>query len=407
MLTNNRFYKKVSWNLFSNVMYAFSQWIIIVIISKFGDGKMLGQYSLAFSITAPIVLFCGLSLRSYQITDVKNMFSLKDYVLTRRLTNYFSLIIIVIFILISKYDFETNLIIIIIGLNKLIDGLNDIVQGDFQLNDNLEKASKLKVFKSLFFIVSTILSFYLFDSFIYILLVMTLLNYAYYYFVDFQLIKKPLNTLEYNINNVKLIIITTWTMGLNISLSSLTTNIPRVFVEKYDGLEVLGYFTAISYFMLIGTLFVTAIGQATSTNLSKSLEKNDINKFKSTIRNNINFSLILGIFSIIFSIFWGEKIIKLLYGSQAANYSDLLIILMIATTFNFITSPYSYGIISLRIMKKQPLITLISLGISLSLSYVLIPFYGVYGAGYIILISSIQQFFMKKHIFNKALKTLR
>lgn len=402
----NKFLKKMSWNLLSNVVYAFSQWIIIIIITKFGDSTMVGQYSLAFSITAPIVLFFSLSLRLYQTTDVSNTFTFNEYLMTRKFTNYLSMMFIGLFLIVADYSFETKVVIFIVGLTKLIDGLSDIVQGDFQLNDNLERASQLKILKSLFLIISSIVSLMTFDSLIYALILMMVLNYFYYYFIDYKLIKKKISRYRFKELRPKIskIIVITWTMGLNMSLSSLSTNIPRIFIEKYNGLDTLGYFTAISYFMLIGTMFVVAVGQATSLSLSRNLKDNNIKEFKKIINKNLSFSLLLGILAIIFSFLFGKEIINLFYNEKTANYSNILIILMFAATFNFATSPYNNAIISLRIMKKQPKVTLITVGISIIFSILLIPQYGIYGASVVILISSIQQLIMKYSIYKKEIK---
>ena len=45
-------------------------------------------------------------------------------------------------------------------------------------------------------------------------------------------------------------------------LSSLTTNIPRYFIEHYAGLEQLAYFSALIYILFAGNIVINALGQS-------------------------------------------------------------------------------------------------------------------------------------------------
>jgi hypothetical protein len=52
------------WMLNGNVVYAASQWGMLVVLAKLGTPQLVGEFALAPAITAPIVIGVALSLRS-------------------------------------------------------------------------------------------------------------------------------------------------------------------------------------------------------------------------------------------------------------------------------------------------------------------------------------------------------
>ncbi|MCS7287466.1 MAG: hypothetical protein RMK30_10780, partial [Anaerolineae bacterium] len=55
-----------AWTFAGNVVYALSQWGMMVSIAKFGSPEMVGRFALGLAITAPVILFTGLALRPVQ-----------------------------------------------------------------------------------------------------------------------------------------------------------------------------------------------------------------------------------------------------------------------------------------------------------------------------------------------------
>src|SRR5947209_7215699 len=69
----------LQWTIAGNVVYACTQWGILVLLAHLGDAAVVGRFSLGLAITAPIMLFAGLSLRTVQATDARREFLFADY----------------------------------------------------------------------------------------------------------------------------------------------------------------------------------------------------------------------------------------------------------------------------------------------------------------------------------------
>ena len=67
------------WSLIGNVLYAFCQWGVLVVLAKMCSPETVGTYVLGITVTSPIFLFAGLQLRRLQATDANEEFQFGHY----------------------------------------------------------------------------------------------------------------------------------------------------------------------------------------------------------------------------------------------------------------------------------------------------------------------------------------
>ena len=117
-----------SWTLVGNVVYAGTQWGILVLLARLGSPEAVGQFSLGLAIAAPIQLFANLQLRDVQATDARVQFQFRDYTGLRILMTIIAAC--VIFAIGGVlYHGETALTIAGFALSKGIESLSDVVYG--------------------------------------------------------------------------------------------------------------------------------------------------------------------------------------------------------------------------------------------------------------------------------------
>jgi len=96
--------KNFLWTICGNVVYAGSQWLMLVIVAKLGTPEMVGQFALGFAVTAPIIIFTNLNLRAVQATDQKAEYKFHDYLLLRLATTTIGILIIIAVVFFSEYS---------------------------------------------------------------------------------------------------------------------------------------------------------------------------------------------------------------------------------------------------------------------------------------------------------------
>src|SRR5262245_54066435 len=68
-----------SWTLLGNGLYAACQWAIVVVLAKLGTPEMVGKFTFALSLTAPVILLANLNLRRLQATDARHEYEFGEY----------------------------------------------------------------------------------------------------------------------------------------------------------------------------------------------------------------------------------------------------------------------------------------------------------------------------------------
>src|SRR5262245_26234 len=96
-----------AWTFVGNLVYAASQWAMLAVLAKLGNPVMVGQFALALSISAPVIMFTNLALRQVQATDARRDYSFGIYLGLRLITTALSLLIVAGIVLAAGYRRET------------------------------------------------------------------------------------------------------------------------------------------------------------------------------------------------------------------------------------------------------------------------------------------------------------
>ena len=180
-------------------------------------------------------------------------------------------------------------------------------------------------------------------------------------------------------------------MGVTLGLVTLQSSIPRIFLNKYESTELVGILSVLSYFVVIGSIFINSICQY----LSPKIVKFWINDIKGFIKNYIFMqviSLLFGFFVLFFCYFFGNIILNLVYGEKFIEYEKELNLIMFSGVFLYLSTVNGFTLTSIGYIGKQVYIFSFIVLITLLSSYLLIPRLGIDGAIYSMVIAYFTQF---------------
>ncbi|MCU7740180.1 lipopolysaccharide biosynthesis protein [Priestia megaterium] len=394
-----------SWTLIGNGLYAFSQWFIVFILAKYGSPQMVGIYSLGLALSAPVLMMTNLQLRVVQATDFKNKYPFGLYFGLRIIMTILALMIIIIAMLFLNYNENKFLIILIVSLSRGIDALSDIVYGVAQKHERMDLMSRSRIIKSILIIIMFPVCMYVWGSLLAGSVAILIISIICLLFIDLVNAKgyenvKPLIEKRSFLYIIKM----AFPLGVVLMLGSLYTNIPRYAIDSYLGEKELGYFTAISYFVVAGQTIITSLTQPASPRLAKIYSLGDINNFKRLLIKLCGVGLLLSVIGILASITLGEEILTILYTVEYRKYQVLFILLMLSTLFIYMGAFVGCGLTASRNFGIQPYLEGIAVLISIMASWLLIPILGLNGAAIGILIASIIQFVLKVIAIRYSLK---
>jgi O-antigen/teichoic acid export membrane protein len=384
------FLSNVSWALRGNIFYAVTQWTLLIVLAKLGGPEVVGRYTLGLAVTAPIVLFTDLQLRSLLASDVNGKYQVGDYVLVRALTNTFALLLICAIVLGFDYTRGQAIVILLIGLAKVVESSSDILYGVMQRSERMDLVGISKVLRGAATVVCFGFTLYFTGSLIgglvslifVWLLVLVLVDYQN----AFRLIKAHLiwtygvsSRRQWSWGELLALARQSLPLGVVSMLISYNYAVPRYFLELYHGEAALGYFSAIAYLSVAITIIIEALGQAVLPRLAEYYERERPKYWRSLLMLS-SMALGVGCFGVFVSILIGRPMLSLIYRPDYGQFTDVLVLIMMLGVLESLCSVFGVGLTVARVLRLQVSVLMMVLSISTLAGWWLIPQYAVKGA---------------------------
>lgn len=388
------------WTLSGNLAYGFLQWAMLIMLARLGSPEIVGQFMLGLTLSAPIMMFANLSLRQIQGTDAEQKYSFSAYLGLRLTTITLALIAIIIITLISDYSTETRAVILIMALAKGFESVSDLLYGLFQQRLRMDYISKSLIIGGVVTLIVMTIIMLMTRNIVWVvsgMAVVWCLQLAIYDLWNLHQIGEKFKP-SFHLPSLKLLALFALPMGFVSLLNSLNVNIPRYFVEVHWGEYHLGIFATLSYLIIIGNRFITALGEVIAPRLAKHLIDHNHAILRAYLARMLIFGGALGGLSVFVSWWLGYEIINLIYGAEYAAYADLFVWLMIVAALGYLAILIQYFMIAYRLFKQQLIVVIIATISLLIASYLLIPTQGLYGAAIALGVSSLLQFVISVQI---------
>jgi len=371
-----------SWTFIGNVIYAATQWGVLVVVAKLGTPEMLGQYSFGLAVGSPVFMLTNLQLRGVQATDARNDFSFVDYKSLRYAATALGILVIIGVGVLSGFDKDTSLVVSFVGVAKAIESLSDVYYGFAQRHERMDLIGRSLMAKGVLSLVTMTVLIYLTSSIVWAsvgVACVWLLRYLAYDRRFTSIIHTKAITTNWDWSRSLSLARLSLPLGLVMVLVSLTTNIPRYFIQYVLGERALGFYSAIAYLVVAGTTVVSALGQSARPRLASLFAEGRTGDFLRLLGGLVAAAIGLGCGGILVSLVGGKQLLSIIYTPEYASYYKLFTLFMIAGAIQYSASFLGYGITAARQFKIQlPLAATVMLS-ALILSYVLIHSYGLVG----------------------------
>jgi len=418
--------RNFSWTFIGNAVFAACQWGMLVVIAKFGSPEMVGQFTLGLAVTAPIIMFANLQLRSVQVTDIKQEYLFADYLGLRLVTTGLALIAIVGITLLAGYRWETSLVLVVTGLVKAVDSIRDVFQGLIQRYERMDHIAISAMIRGPLSLLFLSIGLYLTHSVLWgitgllVALIIVFVSYdirsallvvndisqslhsnGFYDKNNLALLRPRLQW-----NKLKKLVWLVLPLGFVMMLISLNTNIPRYFIEHYLGERELGFFAAISYLMVVTGMLISALGESASPRLAQYYSQGNRKAFLALLTKLVGIGFTMGVLGVLVVLIAGRQILTVLYRPEYAEYLDIFVLIMITTAISDVSSFLGYGMTAARYFSAQVPVFMMVTGTSALSCFWLIPNMGLRGAAIALLIGASIQALLSAAINIYALNKL-
>lgn len=145
------------WNAFSAVMNSFQTMVLLLIITRSGDMNDSSIFVMAYAVGNLLLHIGKYGVRQFQVTDVNEKYSLKDYVKARIVSVTLMLLMMIVYtgsnIVLGKYNFEKAVVILLICVMKAVEAYEDVYHGRMQQKGRLDTAGRILGIRLAVFII--------------------------------------------------------------------------------------------------------------------------------------------------------------------------------------------------------------------------------------------------------------
>jgi O-antigen/teichoic acid export membrane protein len=403
------FGRNVSWLTTAELVKLVCWWAMLVVIGKLLGVEAVGYFGLAIALSSPVRQFANLGLRSAIATDVAEQYSFDLYYALRILTNCGFMLVVLTVAIALGYSRESLEVIAVYSVYKMIQAQSGVCHGLFQKHQRLDIIAKSILFRSIFNVV-------LLSSLIAItneliwgvfgLVVSELFVFLFYDRVNMKIFlleehKNEQNTkLEKNSNRTLIfilvhdgrklwrLVIDAFPLGLVGLLGSLQLNLPRLVVESALGVTALGYFTAISAFYSAFTQVMDSMGHSASARLARDFQNDRRGEYLALLGLIGLLACLAGLVATVIAFTIGGELLALLFTADYATYETLFGLVMVAASLRLVANLWQVGVLATWRFWLHGSIHILVAAATAIAAVVLIPQYGLMGAGYSLIISS-------------------
>jgi O-antigen/teichoic acid export membrane protein len=408
--------RNFSWTFTGNLIYAASQWGMLVVLAKLGSPEMVGQFTLGLAVTAPVIMFTNLQLRGIQATDAKGEYVFSDYLGLRLIGTGLALLIIAGITLKAGYRWETSLVILAIALAKAFESISDVFYGLIQQHERMDRIAIALMIKGplslLLLGMGVSLTGSVLGGAIGLAVAWGLVLFGWEIRNGRLLLNnssqgregedllvadaEPANSQNplyprWERKTLGKLVWLALPLGFVMMLISLNTNIPRYFIERYLGERELGIFAAMSYLMVVGQMVVSALAESASPRLAKYYAAGNSTAFGKLMLKLVGVGLMLGAGGVFVAVVAGRPILTLLYKPEYAERADLFLWLMVAAGILYVSAFLGYGITAARYFRVQMPLCVLVTGSSAIACFWLIPTMGLRGAAIALIVGAVVQ----------------
>lgn len=385
--------------LLGQAVYSASQWGIVFVLAKLGTETMVGQFTLGLSLTAPIIFFTNLGLRSVQATDARREIPFADYLTLRLICTAIALMVIAG--IAGSYQTETALIIVLIGLAKAFEAVSDIFFGLQQQHERMDRIGKSIMIEGPITLLVMAVLMLLTGNIVVAVVGMVIvwgLQLIFYDLYSGVLIVRAEGQNAGHVLRPRLVwphlrklARTALPLGFAAMLISLNFNIPRYFIAQNLGEGQLGIFGALAYVMVAETVLINALAQTATPRLAQYVASGEVKLFYRLLWKLVTVGIVIGSAGVLVALIGGRPLLTLLYQPQYAVEVEAFVLLMVAGLLANVASFLNYGMAAVRSFDLQaPLLVVVVVTTVLACAY-LIPLLGLKGAALAQIISFLVQ----------------
>lgn len=376
----NQMKKNIIWNIIGSMLFALASIVLVTLVKRIIGIEAGDDFTFAYSVAQMLLTIGYFEIRPFQVTDGKGDYEFADYLSFRLITSALMLFLGILYVVIFALYNLKGLLIIGLTIYKMIDGIADVYEGEFQKQNRIDISGKSVSFRVIIsvlcFSIALIVThniymavcvLFLSASVVYILFDM--------YFIQFFANGKPVFKRE---KLTSLFRETLW-LALGSIMCVYIFQGSKFAIDRY-----MPHFNYIYTTIFMPTFIVNlASGILFKPMLSTMTLHYKIGEFKLFKKMIIRLTICVAILTIVAlggTVLLGVPILSFIYDVDISPYKDALLWLVLGGGFNALSIVLYYALTVMRKIKSIFLVYGICFVASVTLPFIMVKNDGVLGA---------------------------
>jgi O-antigen/teichoic acid export membrane protein len=382
-----------AWTFAGVVLYGACQWGMLSVLAKMGNASIVGQFTLGLAVSAPVFMFTNLQLRAVQATDVSAETEFANYFTLRLLATLLGLMAIFAQLPFVRASSTVCVVIVLVSVSKCVECMSDVTAGLLQREEQLKRVAISLMMRGIASVLVFSLTFTYFRNLALSVAAMSGVWLAVLLFYDVPnaraLIGRHEAFFRFDWRGLWRLAMLGLPLGWVATLASLNVNIPRYFLQHYLGLADQGIYASLAYLVVAINLIVAALSASVTTRLARLFADGDHRQFVRLLTKLSMLGVLIAAAGVPLTFLFGRPLLTLLYRREYADHVGLLA-LFVGTGGLYTIGAFLFcGLTAARMFRVQVPVYLAAMLVGVTGSALLVPRYGLIGAGLGLLLSVI------------------
>jgi len=372
------------WYSLGGLLNAGQSALILIVISRTNGLEDSGVYSIAYAI-ACLASTVGLyGMRNYQVTDVNHKYSFCIYLKSRIITSILMMFVIIYYIvkgiLFLDYSYEKCLVILLLGLMKYVDIMEDVFHAKYQAAGRLDIAGRCMTTRFIMTLIS--FSIALIISANLVISVVVALFFSFIYFIiSTKLTYSAVDDIKFDRSgSVYKLLFDCFVLFAGSYLAIYIANAPKYAIDEICTEVEQANYNYIFMPVYFVSVLNTFIYQPVLARMAEHIKQKKYKFFMSLFYKQICIIVALLFCVLLVGYLFGIPALSVLYNADLSEHKAAFIILLIGSGF-LATEGYIQAIIT--ILRKQNWLMVgfvLSSLVAMFCSNIIVNRYGILGA---------------------------
>jgi O-antigen/teichoic acid export membrane protein len=382
-----------------------------MILAKLGSPEVVGTYALALSIVIPVLAFTGFQLREVLATDVQHRHPFASYLRLRIATAAVAFAAISLIGIALLSDRDSFAVLIAVATGRVAENISEILYGRLQRDEQMSMVgvfisarclSALAVLGSvMWFSQNAILAIWASSSISVLMLI----------FIELPRAGRRLDAEEglrtpETWDAIWPLLSASLPLAVVTLMNSLAIHAPRYFIAGYVGKAELGAYAVIHSTLSAFYLLQSSIGAAAMSRMARYFNDRERRLFLHLVARILLIGLALSTMVVAAVFYLGGWILEHLYSRDYAAYATLFNLMAVNSALVCIAGAFSFFLHTMRKFSANARISTVNALCVASMSFLLVPTYGSYGAVGAIAVGAVVSLLLATHRFIQSAKSL-